>query len=207
MSTEPDRWLHGATSNSLVVCCVVEGKRTAWAGQRSHSAPPPAPPLAAKAFHARRQRTKALLTNWARQCRRISTDADVLHLGPPDPVLSTKRWLPPDHGLRVHWSAGGLAAALAALAAAVGEPHERPQRLQRLELSTAAVFVLPNGALVPTALLAAPEGQQLAAEVWPGVGVQHDAAEQRLVLTWPQATGRVASFTLSQADPACTSRI
>lgn len=140
------------------------------------------PHTAPQAFHARRQRTKVLLTNWARQCRSVRTDADVLHLGPPDPVLSTKRWLPPDHGLRVHWGSGELAAALAALAAAAGAPHER--RLQRLELSTAAVFVLPSGALVPVALLTAPEGQQLAADVWPGVGVQHDAAAQRLVLTW-----------------------
>lgn len=65
------------------------------------------PPL--QRFHSRR-RFKALLTNLCRQCAGVCTDAELLHLGPPDPVLSTKRWLPPDHGLQAFLVGGeGLA--------------------------------------------------------------------------------------------------
>ncbi|KAL4435219.1 hypothetical protein ABPG77_001901 [Micractinium sp. CCAP 211/92] len=124
-------------------------------------------------FHSKR-RFKVLLTNLWCGAAQVRTDADVLHLGPPDPELTTKRWLPPDHGLEVH-AAGEeeLAGALAALDAARGSgPCPR-----RLQLSASAWFALPSGALVPVAALAGARGRQLLQERWPAAAVHSEVDE------------------------------
>lgn len=54
----------------------------------------------------------------------MRTDADVLHLGPPDPELTTKRWLPPDHGLRVHVVVSGWCGRHASCSKAAGPGRE-----------------------------------------------------------------------------------
>ena len=84
-----------------------------------------------------------------------------------------------------------LDAALEALRHAAGGTPESPQCLQGLEISAAAFFVLPDGALVPTALLAATEGQRLLRALWPGAQAAA-APNGMLVLRWPacrQETG------------------
>lgn len=142
-----------------------------------------------QAFHGRRH-FKVLLTNLCRQCRRVVTDAGVLHLGPPDPVLTTKRWLAPDNGLQVSLAEEGpdaVDAVLAALAAAMQGDGEHaahsPQWLQHLAISAAAYFVLPDGRLVPAALLAEPQGQRLLQDRWPGASVAA-ASDGMLAVTW-----------------------
>ena len=58
-----------------------------------------------------------------------------------------------------------------------------PSGLQHLAISAAAYFVLPDGRLVPAALLAEPQGQRLLQDRWPGASVAA-APGGMLAVTW-----------------------
>ncbi|KAL4436671.1 hypothetical protein ABPG75_003810 [Micractinium tetrahymenae] len=124
-------------------------------------------------FHSKR-RFKVLLTNLCRSAAHVRTDADILRLGSPEPVLTTKRWLPPNHGLRVHVAGEEeLEGALAALESAMCPAPRLGSR--RLQLAASAWFVLPSGALVSAAALAGAHGRQLLQERWPTAAVREEA--------------------------------
>lgn len=87
-----------------------------------------------------------------------------------------------------------VAAAVEALVHAI--TATQPPRLERLEVAATAHLVLPSGALLPVALLAEPQGQQLLQERWPGLQLhrqQHAGDAQSadwLLLTWPPQSRR-----------------
>lgn len=81
-----------------------------------------------------------------------------------------------------------VGAAVEALAQAFAAME--PPRLERLDVAGRAQLALASGALVPAALLAEQQGQQLLQERWPGMQVhRQQLAEDAhgtdwLLLTW-----------------------